>query len=279
MIGGEVMKYEPKITPVRYYCDPKYPTRKDVSNSPAILCAVPRRWRAKPAVCMALLFTISTGLYGCSDGNRVGGDPSAAASTSGLQTVPLAIPIFEHGSGYGSYGCVSVAPPVFLSEEEALQVIREEAKTQGVQFSGTKIIEGDEFPATTIMYGQDPGNSTWSGMFELDGFDAVLNIGCEFVSKVDVVSWEQNDEEMYSSVEEYDMKGTAGRLAEVVENTAVFYDPGQDYETFDFDWDAPDGDFEAYAKAYETSQKERMLDDLREQVRDFLTWLAAEGII
>jgi len=280
--GGAVMKYEPKITPVRYYRIPKYPTRNDVRNSPAILYTVPRRWHTKPAVCMALLLTISTGLYACADGNKVGGDPSvsteATSSTEG-KAVSLAIPLFEHGSGYGSYGCVSVAPPVFLSEEEALQVIREEAAAQGVQFNSTKTIEGNEFPSTTIMYGQDPSSGTWSGMLELDGYDAVLNIGCEFVSKVDVVSWEQNDEEMYSSVEKYDMKGTAGRLAEVVENTAVFYDPGQDYETFDFDWDAPDGDFEAYAKVYETSQKERMTEDLREQVRDFLAWLAAEGII
>ena len=270
------MKNELKITPVRHYFIPKYPTKMDVRISPAILRAVPRRWDVKPAVCMALMFTLSTGLYGCADGNNAGG----GVSTGGNTALSLSIPIFEHGVGRGSYGCSSVAPPVFLSEEEALQVIREEAEARGVNFDDTKSIEGDHFPATNEydIDGTD-NNTTWEGTLELDGYDSTLGIGFEFVSQEDVVAWENKDTEMLCSVSSFYMKSTAERLADVVKNTAVFYDPASNYEDFKYDWNGDSADYETYMNQYTAEQKERMLEDLREQVRDFLDWLAAEGII
>jgi hypothetical protein len=190
----------------------------------------------------------------------------------------LSIPIFEHGTGRGSFGCVSVAPPVFLSEEEALQVIREEAEAKGVYFDDTKSVEGNKFPATNLYYNDNNDLVTWKGVLELDGYDSSLNIGFEFVSQADVVAWAKKSA-MWSSVETYDMKGTSERLSEVIENTAVFYDPAPDYEAFNRNWSKDNIDFETYMNQYTTEQKALMLEQLREQVRDFLVWLAAEGII
>ena len=48
-------------------------------------------------------------------------------------------PIFEHGSGHGYTGCIAVAPPSFLSEEEAMQVIKYELAKHGV-----KLGDGEE---------------------------------------------------------------------------------------------------------------------------------------
>ena len=45
----------------------------------------------------------------------------------------IVAPIFQHGEGRGATGCIVMSPPVFLSEEEALQVIREEMAAKGVQ--------------------------------------------------------------------------------------------------------------------------------------------------
>ena len=42
---------------------------------------------------------------------------------SGEQRISVT-PIFEHGTGRGATGCIVVSSPVFLSEEEAMQVIR-----------------------------------------------------------------------------------------------------------------------------------------------------------
>jgi len=47
----------------------------------------------------------------------------------------LVAPIFRHGAGHGSFGCKAVNPPVFLSEDEARQVIIEEGETGGLSFT------------------------------------------------------------------------------------------------------------------------------------------------
>jgi hypothetical protein len=47
--------------------------------------------------------------------------------------VAIVAPIFERGEGRGADGCMVMSPPVFLSEEAALQVIREEMAVKGVQ--------------------------------------------------------------------------------------------------------------------------------------------------
>ena len=260
------MKHHLKIEPVRRYPTPAYPTRQAVNLDPALLTALPIRWRRQPAVCAALILTLSTGLAGCA--------PMRAAHIDGN----LAIPIFEHGDGRGVYGCVSVAPPVFLSEEEALQVIREEANARGIDFSGSYSITGDDFPATSL----DPGLSigptpepdkldelgNWEGTLALDGYDEKIGLGFEFVSQQDVVDWSGGHGG--GILDAYDMKGTASRLSEVLDNVAVFYDPGADFEDVEITRDM---------EAYTDQQKKIMTEKLREQVRDFLAWLAAQGVI
>ena len=243
------MDQELKLTAVTSYASPTYPSQEEALSSPDLLNPLPKYWRIKPALCMALAFTIASGLCACADQDAYPG---------------AQIPFFEYGSGRGSYGCMSVAAPVFLSEEEAAQVIREEALLQGVDFSGTKSIEG-EFPATNLypFVEDQPEPGTWKGTLELDGYDEALGIGFEYVSKQDVRDWLE-DSSVIASVESYDIKGTAERLADVVENVAVFYDPTVDLDDLDLS---------------QSEKKEKMKEHLREQVRDFLSWLAGQGVI
>lgn len=243
------MDKEIKLVAVKAYGNPGYPFKEEALCSPDLLKALPKRWHAKPTICILLAFTAASGLCACTETQQ----PNTAA------------PIFEHGSGRGSFGCESVAAPVFLSEEEAAQVIREEALLQGVDFSGSKSIHG-EFPATSLysFLEEEPDPGTWRGTLELDGYDEVLGIGFEYVSKQDVIDWLKDDKTL-ATVESYDMKGTAERLADAVDNVAVFYDPTA---SEDFD-----------SSTNRTEQKEQMKEQLREQVRDFLTWLAGEGVI
>jgi hypothetical protein len=272
------MKNIKGLSPVSRYAVPGYPSKREVLVNPAILKSLPMRWSAKPAICAALTMTLVTGLFGC-DGNvlqpiaGLSGSESSKHQPSAAHTFP----VFEHGSGRGAYGCMMVAPPVFLSEEEALQAIREETAVQGIHFTGTRILAGDHFPATNLYGDEDFNAATWEGSLELDGYDSALNISFEFVSQQDVVDWAKEGN-MSSSVESYDMKGTAERLADVLENTAVFYDPGSDPKAFDHH-QIENGDFETYFSQYEAEQKALMIKMLREQVRDFLAWLAAEGVI
>ena len=95
--------------------NPNYPTRRDVLAGAAAfaLAALGGQWRV------------------------------IAATEEGKIVVA---PIFEHGTGRGADGCVVVSPPVFLSEEEAVQVIREELAKQGI-----KLKEGIRLKAPTCQ--------------------------------------------------------------------------------------------------------------------------------
>jgi hypothetical protein len=90
--------------PVQQIERPGYPTRREVLASAASL---------------ALL-------------NLTGYRFIFAASEDGKTVVA---PIFKHGDGRGTTGCMVITPPVFLSEEEALQIVKEELAKNGVQLA------------------------------------------------------------------------------------------------------------------------------------------------
>lgn len=264
------MKNNLEIEPVPFYKEPKYPTKAVVLMNPAILSALPQRWKSLPSMCLALTLTLSTGLYGCAK------EPPRDEDDSD-KDLRVSVPFFAHGEGRGAYGCVMVAPAVYLSEEEALQIIQEEAEAKGIHFDDTKTIRSMHFPATNIYHG-DTEYETREGSIELDGYDSDLQIGFEYISEEDVFEWAK-ETDSWSSVTEYDMHGTAERLSKVVKNTAVFYDPGADIDAFEMDWEADSETWQAYEDQYKSEQKELMQENLRAQVRDFLDWLSAEGII
>ena len=297
------MHHPLSVKPVRRCRTPKYPTKEQVLSDPELLYAVPIRWRTRPLLCSVLVFTIAGGLYGCAP-NREEEQPQSALeepvaplpkdeTQSAGESTPepvreepasqapreaMQIPVFAHGSGRGSYGCESVAPPVFLSEEEAAQVIREEAILQGVDFSAQKTIDAN-IPVTNLYGDEQFSGKSVQGPLTLDGYDEALGVGFEFVSQKDVSAWSQAGGRM-SSVEEYRMKNAAERLASAVPDTAVFYDPGADWSAFSFDWqNGSQADYEAYVRQYTEQQKESMEEQRREQVRDFLAWLAGQGVI
>ena len=304
------------LSPLSHYNDAKYPTKEQIQLHPELLRIVPRRWANNPVVLTALGLVLSAGLTACgttSDSilpdnntapaasdetvasNQPSSDraPASAASTEDsavdFSVVPavdsaedsaetsvndpeaLDIPIFAHGTGRGSYGCMSVAPPVFLSEEEAMQVIAEECAAQGIDISGQKTISGT-FPATSTLPEGISGSDfdeTYTGELTLDGYSEELGIGVEFVSTDDIKDWRSNPRSI-STVDQYNIKDTAQRLVDCTDNVAVFYDPtADDYREFT-------GSNE---ESYVESSRERSLEELREQVRDFLQWLKGQGVI
>ena len=284
------------LSPLPNYKSPSYPTKEEIMKNPALLRKIPRRWANNPLVLTALGLVLSAGLTACgtasdsilpdsaspaaSDAQGAANSPSSdhsiasavdSSEASANDAKALDIPIFAHGTGRGSYGCESVAPPVFLSEEEAMQVIEEECAAQGIDLSGKKTISGT-FPATSTLPETISGGAsdqTYTGDLRLDGYSEDLGIGVEFVSTDDIIDW-QADTEMHATVEEFDLKGTAQRLADCTDNVAVFYDPTAD-NYLDFTG--------SNEESYVESSKEQSLEELREQVRDFLQWLKAQGVI
>src|ERR1035438_3198523 len=105
-----------QVTPVRSRRAPQYPSQQYLAEHLELLSIVPERWKSNPLVLRVLASVVSL---------------TFAAEAAHAQTpAPAAshvAPLFIHGEGRGAFGCVATNPPIFLSEDEAKQVIREEA--------------------------------------------------------------------------------------------------------------------------------------------------------
>ena len=94
---------------------------------------------------------------------RLGEDASLADYDSAIRNAPrraggaaIVAPIFKHGEGRGATGCVAVSPPVFLSAEEALHVIKEELTQQGVNISDENVqFDSVSLPRKTLQMRED----------------------------------------------------------------------------------------------------------------------------
>lgn len=114
--------------PVSRYDTPSYPTQLDVLATPEILAAhPPRGWLSNRDLAAFAAALLAANFAGCDSDKdhtlRKRLAPHAAA---------VVAPVFEHGDGRGATGCVVISPPAFLSEEEALAVIREELTAHGL---------------------------------------------------------------------------------------------------------------------------------------------------
>jgi hypothetical protein len=269
------------IVPVKKYNQPNYPDRKMVVDNPEILKLAPERWKNNTYVGVALSTLLMLTLTACESKGT-----STGVSSAGKTTIA---PIFEHGSGRGSFGCVSVSPPSFLSEEEAFQVIQEEAKGYGIMFKRDGLeLTKVKLPETKGYlkpengdkdYKSDGGviNSKRTGDLRLDGYDEEKKVAFEFISTIDYQSWKVK-EGMQSTVEDYDFISTARLLKDGLNkkngdtSIGIFYNP---MTMMSWEEIKEEKDF----KVAEEKTKKLAREELRKQVRDFLEWLIAQGII
>lgn len=219
-----------KLSPLNNYRVPDYPTREILQQHPELLRVLPRRWQHSPVVVGTL-----AGLLAIMEQSTL-----QAADKSPLQVAP----IFEHGSGRGAFGCVAVSPPVFLTEAEAREVIEEESRKAGVEFSerghkldGVALPVTDEFAFLDKM-DEKAGRplarekkTSQPGDLILSGWNPDTRIGYKFVAIADFRAWEDKDSDRGCTVSEYDILDAAKRLktglrsAKGSGNVAVFYEP------------------------------------------------------
>lgn len=275
------------IKPVKKYKTPKYPDKEAVADDPELLKQLPHRWRKNVYVGTALSSLLIFTLASCGK--------SQVTESNTTEKEAMVAPVFDHGSGRGSFGCMSIAPPSFLSEEEAFQVIQEEGKKYGISFERDGLeIENVKIPETKYFLKSEDGNgensnfeknggavdSSKSGDLKLDGYDDIKKVGFEFVSKEDYDSWHV-EEGVRSSVDDFDFLSTAKILRDGLEgknggsSIGVFYNP---MEMLSKDEINPSDENREWA-ALEVKVKQKAEDNLRKQVRDFLEWLKAQGIM
>ncbi|MFZ5986187.1 MAG: hypothetical protein ACOYWZ_03555 [Bacillota bacterium] len=294
------------IQPLRSYREPKYAEKNAVLDNPDILNSIPQRWmknlRVKIAFSSLLLLTITA----C--GSRFDSSDSSNMKEGTMKSVMdeapdgnkgqdkaknqegKTAPIFQYGEGRGGFGCVSVSPPVFLSEEEAFQIISEEAKKEGIklkrddaQLKGIQVPVTYTFSDVILSEPENPDNDreagrvkTKGGRIQLDGYDNSKRIGFEFVSVEDFKGWVQ-ETKVRTSYEDYNVLEAAKTLREGIDNKTgdkhigIFYDPIY----------YPSYDEIAKKDRDELSAKKRQMseENLRQQVREFINWLKAQDII
>jgi hypothetical protein len=250
------------------------------------------------------------GLFLLADAARLSAaDTSPKGGPNPAQTNAVAIvaPIFEHGEGRGADGCVVITPPVFLSEEAALQVIREELAAKGVTLGTNQTA----MTGVTVERGILSAPANPSGVtnrtklagytfeikkepFKADVADPQKKVFVEFLCERDAWRWDQErgKEEgnlRISTIRSYDLPKTAAYVARRVKQQATdkvyfgtFYDPIAG--TMDMQAKSTGQRFD---RGIETQRLLRLQEQgaiesrrlLRLQVQDFLKWLQAQGAI
>jgi hypothetical protein len=212
--------------PVTHYKNPRYPTRLEVLDDHTLLEKhLPPAWKscAEMAGVVTLLLATNSSLGFSQDRMK------------GVNAKPAMVaPIFEHGGGRGAVGCMVVNPPVFLSEQDAMQVIREQLAKAGVSLSATRV----PFKEALIpQYRQqwspaDPQPKVVptgeTKVLILGALDPKKRVGVEFVSSGNY--FDLGGEQSSSSVQDYDFKRIAAAVDKSVSAVheiyfGAFYDP------------------------------------------------------
>ena len=262
-----------KIEPVRRQLTPKYPDQYSVQLDRLLLKRTPLRWQSATVAGTILSAVVFLGLAGCSLQEALSerlpfDDLFDDYITVGFMPIPTSqqVPLFEHGGGTGVYGCVMVTAPVFMSEDDAFAIIKDEfrKKKLTVQLAGDKdVIKNIQIPKVNTDGGIDMktetgGMKTETGELAFDFIVKDKNIVMEYVSVSDLYAWDSGENK--TSIYGCNSKGTAQTLNAGLNNAysenvhGVFYDPIAD-----------------------TNKQSE--DDLRAQVKDFLAWLSQQGII
>ncbi|MCL2774907.1 MAG: hypothetical protein FWD71_16395, partial [Oscillospiraceae bacterium] len=212
-------------------------------------------------------------------------------------------PVFAHGNGTGSMGCVMIAPPIFLSEDEALAIIKSASADEGLTFNANPPGYVATKNKTETKYPWEWENKyvLGSGSVGLNLYDNKKGVAVTYISM-------EESEEIFpngpwASVTDYQPKKLAEMTVEDFSQqkgdiaVGVFYDPGTDWE--DEEQKQVLDEYEAgireipsnasqdeYAQKYneifseyEAGMKVFLEEQLRAQVRDFIEWLQGQGII
>lgn len=149
-------------------------------------------------------------------------------------------------------------PPFYLTEEEAYKVIVDEAEKYGVAFDKA----GVELQELRLPFYDQAAkaNAEYKMDIQLDGYNKEKKIGFEYVSNKDV-------EEFNNSLQQKPEEGVyplwIDAYSAKLEQALREKDQGIYFDSF-------------YTNGYEKAEVEK---DLREQVKSFMEWLKAQGVI
>jgi hypothetical protein len=280
-----------KIQPDRSYKTPNYPTNDIVKQEPAWLRSnIPASWKGKKRIAQMLSVLLFGGTVMPND--FVIGDPKLPkeviarldslkikAVKEDKQAAVLVAPIFEHGEGRGATGCIVIAPPVFLSEEDARQIIETELKKANIVFDTTNIKLNDlvyekDNNKFVPMKARDHEDSIQTRSFVLERYDKDANFGYVYITSHNYFQYGGIGD--FGTLRNYNTKAVAQEISQALQkygkvNAAVFYNPLPP-SNYGFKLRSSDG------KEINDNGIDSARYLLRAQVQDFVAWLKYSNI-
>jgi len=285
------MKKKPiiKVKPVKSYKKPMYPGKELYEASPDLLLSnAPANWLKAPATAGALLaFIFNIGTSAMTDGLLNALTQKKATNNADLAASPVAspkinpkdqeteqlkkiyniAPLFIHGTGTGATGCVVMSPPVFMPEEEAIEIILSQLKKAGFQFEKKLYLLPEVFTnevENTYENGPiDPKPEVLDRKhpFYFDLYFDQYKLGIKFISRDNY--FDLGGPKDSGSAQMYDLVDVGQAIREKFRNynkinMVVFYDPLVNH-------------ISGFPKTRNALLK-KSAQILRDQVNDFLYW-------
>ncbi len=252
-----------ELKPLKNYRKPLYPELPDFRDNNKLLTDnLPERWKYKKALSAAVMtFLINTGTS-CKDNPVPVNDyelylekkaSECKRENQDNQQQCLVAPLFLHGEGRGTVGCMVVQAPVFMSESDAYSIIIQEFAKRGIALE--EGIDIKEIQHETWVW-DSVNHQTKDTIINhhVECYSQKYNLGVEFASEKDYSLLRLD--KSGSTVYRINTKEAANVLRDKFDETdkyniVIFYDPVEKTE--------------ADSKAM-----------LIKQIDDFFDWLAKQ---
>lgn len=282
------------VKPTRRHERPVYPTKLEIRADSRLLARhLPPAWLGHRELAGAAAACLAIGSVGLAEDQSLATPAQAGAARSNAAIVA---PVFtpegvvrpkqaiarrneDNRSNRVTLACVAVSPPVYVSEEEALQIIKEELGKQGLDLCEEDVeLQSVQVKGTYYESQMDWVTGVRTGGFvekakplQLDLKDPRRNVGIEYVARYDLLPLGGG-----RSAASHNPRAVAQYVSQEVENQGenVFF--GALYD--------PQGQLPANMR-YTRPGEERQRAEaecrrlIRLQVTSFVEWLKGQGVI
>jgi hypothetical protein len=230
-------------------------------------------------------------------------DKEAGRQTVRAIPVTRVAPILQEAlanDGRGGFGCVAVTAPVFLSENEALDLIQAELEKAGLKLRDIVNIDGLQIPdpdrsSRFEMSGEKSSRTPRvkklvKGAYTFDLGTEDKSVAIKFLQHPDYDKWKA-DQGRWSSYESYNLAWLATQVGDAFKQRdtgapvviGLFFDPmvyPREYEISTRGLNREQAQFARdQAKEDEAVAGERAREKLRKQVSHFVDYLKQEGVV
>ena len=201
------------IRQLKSYDVPRYPTQSESQRDATLLERMPRRWTAsQPFAALLGAGLLAKAMLAQAEEKETvkpaqaeavqkplaaGQREEAEAVRQTRRIATLVAPMLDEAlahDGRGSFGCIAVDPPCFLSENEALELIQDELEKAGLNLQDGMAVDNLEAPLPTgdeerkNSRGED-GVKLGRTRYTFDLGDAKRAVFVEYVSRNDYGRW------------------------------------------------------------------------------------------